>query len=239
MFRLEDLQKSFGGVHVLRGVTLAIPAGAVTCLIGSSRAGKSTLLRCMNLLEPADGGRIVLDGKDVTAGDRAESIFVRRRVGMVFQEPHLFHRTVLENVMLVQRTAYGRDRERALAMGVSSLERVGLTDLADVSVDRLSGGQQQRVAIARALALGPHVMLFDDVTSGRNPELVNEVLDVVRRLAAEGLTMVVTTREIGVARAVADRVALMDGGVIVADGPPGEVLSEPREDGTMPAEGPG
>jgi ABC-type polar amino acid transport system ATPase subunit len=229
MFRIEQLRKSFGELQVLRGVTLTVPAAGVTCLTGPSGAGKSTLLRCMSLLEPADGGRIVLEGNDVTAGDRAESIFVRRRVGIVFQEPHLFQRTALENVMLVQRTAYGRSGEWALAKSMSSLERVGLIEQADVSVERLSSGERLRVGVARALALGPHVVLFEDVTS-RDPELVSELLEVVRRLAAEGMTMVVVTREIDVARALASRVALMDGGVIVAEGPPAEVLSEPRED---------
>jgi len=231
---LAGVHKSFGNLHVLRGIDLEIERGQVVCVIGPSGSGKSTLLRCINLLEPPEQGRILLEGKEIT-GDAAEEgvDFVRRRVGMVFQQFNLFpHRCALENVSLAQEKVLNRDPAEARAKGEALLGRVGLADKLDEFPDRLSGGQQQRVAIARALAMDPHVMLFDEVTSALDPELVKEVLDVMRELAAEGMTMIVVTHEIGFAREVAHRVVFMDEGVVVEQGPPAEVLDNPRQERT-------
>jgi polar amino acid transport system ATP-binding protein len=233
MLRLEGLHKSFGKLHVLRGVDLSVERGGVVCVIGPSGSGKSTLLRCINLLEPPDEGRIFLEGKEITGSGKAEVNFVRRRVGMVFQQFNLFpHKNAIENVSLAQQTVLGRRAEEARAKSRALLERVGLSDKVDEYPERLSGGQQQRVAIARALAMDPHVMLFDEVTSALDPELVKEVLDVMRELASEGMTMVVVTHEMGFAREVADEVAFIDEGVIVEAGPPGQLLTEPQQDRT-------
>jgi polar amino acid transport system ATP-binding protein len=233
MLRIEDVHKSFGKLHVLRGVSLEVDRGDVVCVIGPSGSGKSTLLRCVNLLEPPDSGRIFLEGMDITGSDRQQTNFVRRRVGMVFQQFNLFpHKKAIENVMLAQETVLGRTTEEAHARSKALLERVGLADKVDEYPERLSGGQQQRVAIARALAKNPHVMLFDEVTSALDPELIKEVLDVMRELAAEGMTMVVVTHEMGFARDVGDHVAFMDGGVIVEEGSPEQVLLEPRQERT-------
>jgi polar amino acid transport system ATP-binding protein len=233
MLLLEGVHKSFGKLHVLRGIDLSVDRGAVVCVIGPSGSGKSTLLRCINMLEPPDAGRILLEGKEITATDRSGINFVRRRVGMVFQQFNLFpHKRAIENVSLAQETVLGRRPEEARAKSKALLERVGLSDKIDEYPERLSGGQQQRVAIARALAMDPHVMLFDEVTSALDPELVKEVLDVMRELVADGMTMVVVTHEMGFAREAADYVAFMDGGVIVEDGSPAQLLSEPREERT-------
>jgi polar amino acid transport system ATP-binding protein len=233
VLRLDGLHKSFGKLHVLRGVDLSVERGGVVCVIGPSGSGKSTLLRCINLLEPPDEGRIFLEGKEITGAARAEVNFVRRRVGMVFQQFNLFpHKRAIENVSLAQETVLGRSREEARAKSKALLERVGLADKIDEYPERLSGGQQQRVAIARALAIDPHVMLFDEVTSALDPELIKEVLDVMRELAGEGMTMVVVTHEMGFARDVADHVAFMDTGVVVEDGPPERLLSNPRHERT-------
>ena len=233
MLMLEDVHKSFGKLHVLRGVSLSVGGGDVVCVIGPSGGGKSTLLRCINLLEPPERGRIELEGQDITRARKAELDFVRRRVGIVFQQFNLFpHKTALQNVTLAQRTVLGRSADEANAKGKALLERVGLADKMNEYPERLSGGQQQRVAIARALAMDPHVMLFDEVTSALDPELVKEVLDVIRELASEGMTMIVVTHEIGFAREVADRVAFMDDGVIFEEGPPQQVLEAPREERT-------
>jgi polar amino acid transport system ATP-binding protein len=233
VLRLDGLHKSFGKLHVLRGVDLSVERGGVVCVIGPSGSGKSTLLRCINLLEPPDEGRIFLEGKEITGAARAEVNFVRRRVGMVFQQFNLFpHKRAIENVSLAQETVLGRSREEARAKSKALLERVGLADKIDEYPERLSGGQQQRVAIARALAMDPHVMLFDEVTSALDPELIKEVLDVMRELAGEGMTMVVVTHEMGFARDVADHVAFMDTGVVVEDGPPERLLSNPRHERT-------
>jgi polar amino acid transport system ATP-binding protein len=214
-------------------VDLSVERGGVVCVIGPSGGGKSTLLRCINLLEPPDEGRIFLEGKEITGAARAEVNFVRRRVGMVFQQFNLFpHKRAIENVSLAQETVLGRSKEEARAKSKALLERVGLSDKIEEYPERLSGGQQQRVAIARALAMDPHVMLFDEVTSALDPELVKEVLDVMRELAAEGMTMVVVTHEMGFAGEVADQVVFMDGGVIVEEGPPSGILAEPREERT-------
>jgi polar amino acid transport system ATP-binding protein len=233
MLRLEQVHKSFGKLHVLRGVDLSVDRGGVVCVIGPSGSGKSTLLRCINLLEPPDDGRIFLEGKEITGSDRTDVNFVRRRVGMVFQQFNLFpHKKAIENVSLAQETVLGRQRGEARARSKALLERVGIGDKIDEYPERLSGGQQQRVAIARALAMDPHVMLFDEVTSALDPELVKEVLDVMRELAAEGMTMVVVTHEMGFAREVADRITFLDDGVVVEEGPPEQMLSSPRHERT-------
>jgi ABC-type polar amino acid transport system ATPase subunit len=234
ILELQRVTKSFGDLQVLRGIDLAVARGEVVCVIGPSGSGKSTLLRCINLLEPPDGGQILLEGRKLSEVRSSDDInYVRRRVGIVFQQFNLFpHKSATENVALAPQTVLGmpgeesRDRARAL------LERVGLGDKLDEYPDRLSGGQQQRVAIARALAMDPHVMLFDEVTSALDPELIKEVLDVMRELAAEGMTMLVVTHEMGFARDVANRVAFMDDGRFVEQGPPAEVLGNPREERT-------
>ena len=234
MLRLDGVCKRFGKLEVLRGVDLDVGRGEVACVIGPSGSGKSTLLRCINLLEPPEEGRILLEGKEITGREAVEGVdFVRRRVGMVFQDFNLFqHKSALENVCLAQETVLGRNRREARGKAEALLARVGLAEKLNEYPDRLSGGQQQRVAIARALAMDPHVMLFDEVTSALDPELVKDVLDVMRELAAEGMTMVVVTHEMGFAREVGTRVVFMDGGVIVEEGPPAEVLGNPREERT-------
>ncbi len=234
MVRLEGVHKRFGKLHVLRGIDMEVQRGSVVCVLGPSGSGKSTLLRCVNLLAPPDEGRILLEGEDITEGGaRGHLDYVRRRVGLVFQQFNLFpHKSALENVALAQWTVLGRSKEEARAASATLLERVGLADKAHEYPERLSGGQQQRVAIARALAMDPHVMLFDEVTSALDPELVKEVLDVMRELAAEGMTMIVVTHEMGFAREVADRVVFMDEGVIIEEGPPAEVFGSPREERT-------
>ena len=233
MLVLEGVHKSFGDLHVLRGVDLEVDRGGVVCVIGPSGGGKSTLLRCINLLEPPDQGRILLEGKEITGSDKGDVNYVRRRVGMVFQQFNLFpHKRAIENVSLAQETVLGRSKEEARAKSRALLERVGLSDKVSEYPERLSGGQQQRVAIARALAMDPHVMLFDEVTSALDPELIKEVLDVMRELAADGMTMVVVTHEMSFAADVADRVAFMDGGVIVEEGPPDRLLSSPHQERT-------
>ena len=230
MLELRGVHKRFGDLHVLRGIDLVVPKGWVFCVIGPSGSGKSTLLRCINLLEPPDDGTIVLEGEEITAGSRDRVNFVRRRVGMVFQQFNLFpHKSALENVCLAQETVLDRPRDRAVKKAHELLDRVGLSDKVSEYPERLSGGQQQRVAIARALAMDPHVMLFDEVTSALDPELIKEVLDVMRDLATQGMTMLVVTHEMGFARDVADRVVFMDEGVIVERGSPEEVIGSPQE----------
>jgi polar amino acid transport system ATP-binding protein len=237
MLRIENIHKRFGYLHVLRGIDLELARGSVVCVIGPSGSGKSTLLRCINLLEPPDEGRILLEGREITAAsardDEGGIDFVRRRVGMVFQQFNLFpHKTALENVSLAQEKVLERSGTEARSKADGLLDRVGLADKAHEYPERLSGGQQQRVAIARALAMDPHVMLFDEVTSALDPELIKEVLDVMRELANEGMTMVVVTHEMGFARDVADHVAFIDEGVIVEEGPPAEILERPRNERT-------
>ena len=233
MLVVEDVHKSFGKLHVLRGLNLSVDRGDVVCVIGPSGGGKSTLLRCINLLEPPERGRIFLEGRQITSARKSELNFVRRRIGMVFQQFNLFpHKTAIENVSLAQRTVLDRSQDEAAAKSRALLERVGLGDKVNEYPERLSGGQQQRVAIARALAMDPHVMLFDEVTSALDPELVKEVLDSMRELAADGMTMVVVTHEMGFARDVGDRVLFLDDGVIVEEGAPKELLSNPREERT-------
>jgi polar amino acid transport system ATP-binding protein len=233
MLQLEGLHKSFGNLHVLRGIDLELAGGSVVCVIGPSGSGKSTLLRCVNLLEPPDEGRILLEGKEITGGGAGDIDYVRRRVGIVFQQFNLFpHKSALQNVSLAQEKVLGRRREEAEGKAQALLARVGLADKMNEYPERLSGGQQQRVAIARALAMDPHVMLFDEVTSALDPELIKEVLDVMRELASEGMTMIVVTHEMGFARDVGDNVVFMDGGVIVEEGPPAQLLDSPREERT-------
>jgi polar amino acid transport system ATP-binding protein len=240
MIKLEGIHKRFGSLEVLKGVDLRVAKGEVVCILGPSGSGKSTFLRCVNLLEPPEQGEIFIEGNDICKGPGSGSgeqgwklDFVRQRVGIVFQQFNLFpHKTALENVTLAQERVLGRSKEEARAKATELLERVGLGDKVDQYPERLSGGQQQRVAIARALAMEPQVMLFDEVTSALDPELVKEVLDVMRELAEEGMTMIVVTHEIGFARDVADRVIFMDGGVIVEEGPPANVLENPREERT-------
>ena len=233
MIQLEGVHKRFGELHVLKGIDLTVLPGRVVCVIGPSGSGKSTLLRCINLLEPIDEGRIIFEGNDITESTKKELDVVRRRIGMVFQHFNLFpHRSVVENVSLAQTTVLKRSVEEARERSESMLARVGLSDKLEEYPERLSGGQQQRVAIARALAMDPHVMLFDEVTSALDPELIKEVLDVMRELAAEGMTMVVVTHEIGFAREVANYVVFMDEGVIVEEGPVRRVIDAPREERT-------
>jgi polar amino acid transport system ATP-binding protein len=240
MVKLAGIHKRFGELEVLRGVDLEVAKGEVVCILGPSGSGKSTLLRCVNLLEPPEDGEIFLDGHDICKGPGSgtgeqswELDFVRQRVGMVFQQFNLFpHKTVLQNVTLAPRQVLGKSREECGTKAKALLERVGLGDKLQQYPERLSGGQQQRVAIARALAMEPHVMLFDEVTSALDPELVKEVLDVLRGLAAEGMTMLVVTHEMSFAREVGDQVVFMDGGVIVEQGKPADVLDNPREERT-------
>jgi polar amino acid transport system ATP-binding protein len=241
MLSLRGVCKRFGRLEVLRGVDLEIKKGEVVCVLGPSGSGKSTLLRCVNLLEPPEEGDIHLEDRSICKGPGSgsgeqswELDFVRQRVGIVFQQFNLFpHKSALQNVTLAQEKVLGRPAAEARTKGTELLERVGLGEKLDEYPERLSGGQQQRVAIARALAMDPHVMLFDEVTSALDPELVKEVLDVMRELAEEGMTMIVVTHEIEFARDVADRIVFMDEGVIVEQGPPGQVLDSPREERTQ------
>jgi polar amino acid transport system ATP-binding protein len=234
MLSLQNVCKRFGDLEVLRGVSVDVNRGEVVCVIGPSGSGKSTLLRCVNLLEPPEEGRILLEGKEITGKDAVEGIdFVRRRVGMVFQQFNLFpHKSALENVCIAQEKVLDRSGADARQKAEALLARVGMADKIGEYPDRLSGGQQQRVAIARALAMDPRVMLFDEVTSALDPELVKEVLDVMRELADEGMTMIVVTHEMGFAREVASRVVFMDEGVVVETGPPAEVLGNPQQERT-------
>jgi len=230
--RLEHVSKSFGDLPVLRGIDLALEEHEVVCLIGASGSGKSTLLRCVNLLEPVDEGRILLRGEDVT-GRGVDVNRTRRRIGIVFQAFNLFpHMTVLDNVTLGPRKALRQSRAEAEAQARELLGRFGLADRAGDYPDRLSGGQQQRVAIARALMMEPRVMLFDEVTSALDPELVGEVLVVMRDLALAGMTMLVVTHEMQFAREVGDRVVFMDEGRIVEQANPADLLDRPKQERT-------
>ncbi|MEU4111553.1 amino acid ABC transporter ATP-binding protein [Streptomyces sp. NPDC048208] len=229
---VEGLHKSFGDNHVLRGIDLEIGQGEVVCVIGPSGSGKSTLLRCVNLLEEPQQGTITVGGTEITDPD-VDIDAVRRRIGMVFQQFNLFpHLDVTENLTLPQRRVLGRDKAAAEKVAAENLARVGLADKAHAYPSSLSGGQQQRVAIARSLAMGPEVMLFDEPTSALDPELVGDVLAVMRGLAEEGMTMMVVTHEMTFAREVADRVVFMDGGVIVEQGTPEEVIGNPQNERT-------
>lgn len=232
MIRIRNLHKHFGPLEVLKGIDFDVNRGEKVVVLGPSGSGKSTMLRCINALELADGGTITVDGVEVT--DRRTNINkLREHLGMVFQRFNLWpHKTVLENVMLGQMVVSGRSKEEAKERALQALARVGLSAKVNDYPVRLSGGQQQRVGIARALAMDPKAILFDEPTSALDPELVGEVLSVMKSLADEGMTMVVVTHEIGFAREVADRVIFMDGGVIVEQGAPSEVLVQPKEERT-------
>jgi polar amino acid transport system ATP-binding protein len=227
--RIEGLHKAFGELEVLRGIDLVVAEHEVVCLIGASGSGKSTLLRCINLLETIDAGRIVVEGEDITA-DGVHLDRVRRRIGIVFQAFNLFpHMSVLDNITLAPRRVLKMPRATAESQATELLERFGLADKRNEHPDRLSGGQQQRVAIVRALAMKPDLLLLDEVTSALDPELVAEVLNVIRELAASGMTMLIATHEMGFARDIADRVSFLDAGTIIEQGPPGQILSDPQE----------
>lgn len=232
MISIRNLKKSFGDLHVLKGIDLDVRRGEKVVVLGPSGSGKSTMLRCINALEDADSGMITVDGVEVTSR-RTNINRLREHLGMVFQRFNLWpHKTVLENVMLGQMVVSGRSKAEARERALKMLERVGLAAKADEYPVRLSGGQQQRVGIARALAMDPKAILFDEPTSALDPELVGEVLAVMKSLADEGMTMIVVTHEITFAREVADRVIFMDGGVIVEQGNPEDVLVHPKEERT-------
>jgi ABC-type polar amino acid transport system ATPase subunit len=232
MVRLDRVEKRFGDNLVLNGIDLSVAAGEVLVVIGRSGSGKSTLLRCTNLLEPLDGGSVFLEGEEISRKGVDVSA-VRQRIGMVFQQFNLFpHLTALDNVTLAARRIRGLSRRDAETQARELLRRVGLEEKADQHPHQLSGGQQQRVAIARALMMAPHVMLFDEVTSALDPELVGEVLVVMRDLAQDGMTMIVVTHEMQFAREVGDRVVFMDEGQIVEEGLPAAVLDAPKDERT-------
>lgn len=239
----RNVHKHYGGVEVLKGISLTVGVGEVMCLLGPSGSGKSTFLRCINHLERIDGGRISVEGELIGYAQRHDRIFEmsprevakqRRGIGMVFQRFNLFpHMTALENITAAPIGVRNIPKQRAVERGRELLDRVGLADLAKAYPAQLSGGQQQRVAIARALAMDPKLLLFDEPTSALDPELVGDVLDVMRTLAADGMTMIVVTHEIGFARGAADKVVFMDGGVVVESGPPANVLDNPQNPRTM------
>jgi polar amino acid transport system ATP-binding protein len=230
---LHDVHKSFGRVEVLKGIDLELAEHEVVCLIGASGSGKSTLLRCVNLLEPVNAGRIVVEGAEVTARGVDVNV-IRRGIGLVFQAYNLFpHMSVLDNVTLAPRKVLRLSKADAEARGLALLGRFGLGDKRDDYPDRLSGGQQQRVAIVRALAMRPRLMLLDEVTSALDPELVAEVLAVIRELAGLGMTMLIATHEMSFARDIADRVVFLDEGVILEEGAPDQIFSRPREERTQ------
>jgi polar amino acid transport system ATP-binding protein len=229
---VEGLHKSFGDNHVLRGIDFRVAEGEVVCVIGPSGSGKSTLLRCVNRLEEPSEGSILIEGEDILDPD-ADVDALRSRIGMVFQSFNLFpHLSVLRNLTIAQRRVRGRSEEEAREVARRNLDRVGLLEKIDAYPAHLSGGQQQRVAIARALSMDPDMMLFDEPTSALDPELVGEVLEVMRDLASDGMTMMIVTHEMGFAREVADRVVFMDAGVVVEEGPPAAVLVEPQHERT-------
>jgi polar amino acid transport system ATP-binding protein len=230
--RIEGLRKSFGDLEVLRGIDLEVAEHEVVCLIGSSGSGKSTLLRCVNLLEPIDAGRIVVEGDEITARG-VDVNRIRRRIGIVFQAFNLFpHLSVLDNVSLAPRRVLGLGRAEAEARATELLDRIGLADKRRDFPDRLSGGQQQRVAIVRALAMQPDLLLLDEITSALDPELVAEVLNLIRELAGNGMTMLIATHEMSFAREIASRVCFLDAGRILETAPPAEMFSAPREERT-------
>lgn len=230
---VKELKKSFGRLEVLKGMDVEIQEGEVVCLIGPSGSGKSTFLRCLNRLEDITGGQVIVDGFDIT--DRRTNINrVRENIGMVFQHFNLFpHKTVIQNIMMAPVELKKMKPDEARQKGLELLEEVGLSDKADAYPAQLSGGQKQRVAIARALAMSPDIMLFDEPTSALDPEMVGEVLNVMKQLAADGMTMIVVTHEMGFAREVADRIIFMDGGLIVEEGIPDQVFSHPTNQRTI------
>ena len=227
--KTEGLEKSFGDNHVLKGIDIEITEGEVVCVIGPSGSGKSTFLRCLNKLEEASAGKIIIDDYDIT--DKKTNINkVRENIGMVFQHFNLFpHKTVRENVMLAPVTLKKATKAQAAQRADELLKRVGILDKGDAYPDELSGGQKQRVAIARSLAMNPDIMLFDEPTSALDPEMVGEVLDTMKELAAQGMTMIVLTHEMGFAREVSDRVVFMDGGYIIEEGTPDAIINHPQE----------
>jgi polar amino acid transport system ATP-binding protein len=230
---LAGVRKSFGHNEVLRGIDLTVAEHEVVCLIGASGSGKSTLLRCVNLIEPIDAGRIFVAGEEITAR-RIDVNRIRRRIGIVYQAYNLFpHMSVLRNVTLAPMKVLKLSRREADERALELLGRFGLADKARDYPDRLSGGQQQRVAIVRALAMRPQLMLLDEVTSALDPELVAEVLEVIRELAASGMTMLIATHEMSFARDIADRICFLDAGVILEEGPPTQLLTRPRETRTQ------
>ncbi len=230
--KVVDLHKYFGPLEVLKGINFQVNHREVVCVIGPSGSGKSTLLRCINRLEEPTAGKIYIEGEDITDID-ADVDKLRTKIGMVFQRFNLFpHLTVLRNLTIAQEKVLGRSKSEAEDVARKMLERVGLSDKVDEFPIRLSGGQQQRVAIARSLCMNPDMMLFDEPTSALDPELVGEVLDVMRNLALEGMTMMVVTHEMGFARQVGDRVVFMDDGVVVEEAPPDELLLNPQEERT-------
>lgn len=232
VIRIENLKKNFDDLIVLRGVDLEVHRGEVVVILGPSGSGKSTLLRCVNLLETPSSGKVFFEDTEIT-DPKTDINKVRAKLGMVFQNFNLFpHLTAKKNVMLAQRKVLKRSEEEAERVAIEQLTRVGLAERVDYKPSQLSGGQQQRVAIARALAMDPHVMLFDEATSALDPELVRDVLGVMKELARGGMTMIVVTHEMGFARDVADRVIFMDGGVIVEEGTPDEVFDHPKSDRT-------
>jgi polar amino acid transport system ATP-binding protein len=229
---LEGVTKSFGENQVLKGIDLEVDDHEVICLIGASGSGKSTLLRCINLLEPVDAGRIIVHGQDITA-QGMDVDAVRRQIGIVFQSFNLFpHMSVLRNITLAPTKVLKTPRSEAESQARQLLARFGLDERAEEYPDRLSGGQQQRVAIMRALAMQPDIMLLDEITSALDPELVAEVLDVVRELAAGGMTMMLATHEMGFARDIATRVCFLDAGVILEQGPPDQIFGNPSQERT-------
>jgi polar amino acid transport system ATP-binding protein len=229
---LDNVRKRFEDLEVLRGINLTVDLHQVVCLIGASGSGKSTLLRCINLLERVDEGTIVVDGQTITDG-KVDLNALRRSIGIVFQAYNLFpHMTVLDNVTLAPIHARGLSKQKARARGRELLAEIGLADKADEFPDRLSGGQQQRVAIARALAMGPNLLLLDEITSALDPQLIGEVLALVRGLADVGMTMIIATHEMSFAREVADKICFLDAGVILEEGPAERLFSEPREERT-------
>jgi polar amino acid transport system ATP-binding protein len=226
---VRGLSKWFGSLQVLNQIDLDVPEHNVVCLIGASGSGKSTLLRCLNLLEHVEEGEIVVDGQPLTNG-KVDVNSLRKKIGIVFQAYNLFpHMTVLQNVTLAPRKALGVSRERSEEYARALLRRIGLEEKANEYPDRLSGGQQQRVAIVRALAMGPKLMLLDEITSALDPQLVSDVLNLVRELAGSGMTMIVATHEMGFAREVADKVCFLDAGRILEEGPPEQIFTSPRE----------
>jgi polar amino acid transport system ATP-binding protein len=230
--RLEGVRKSFGSLQVLKGIDLTVAEHEVICLIGASGSGKSTLLRCINLLESLDSGRIVVEGEEITApGVNVNRI--RRHIGIVFQAFNLFpHMSVIANITLAPRQVLKLSKQQAEKEALELLKRFGLVDKKDEYPDRLSGGQQQRVAIVRALAMNPDIMLFDEVTSALDPELVAEVLNVIKGLSEIGMTMLIATHEMGFARDIANRVCFLDAGVILEQGPPQQIFSDPQQERT-------
>lgn len=230
--RIKDLHKSYGELEVLCGIDIDVHRGEVVVVLGPSGSGKSTMLRCVNLLEKPTSGQIIFEGADITAKG-VDINGVRAKLGMVFQQFNLFpHLSVKKNVMIAQQKVLKRSKEEAEQIAIQELKKVGLGDRVDFMPSQLSGGQQQRVAIARALAMNPHVMLFDEATSALDPELVRDVLAVMRDLARGGMTMIVVTHEMKFARDVADRVIFMDGGVVVEQGTPAEVFDHPKSERT-------